>query len=64
MASLNHKFCVSERGIFLRGALDSSGKTGGGFCCFARRVVAATLCWIAGAISPDGANVRFSAGST
>src|ERR1700761_6453670 len=31
MASLNHKFCVSERNIFLRGALDTSGKTGGGF---------------------------------
>src|ERR1700760_2321322 len=38
LASLNHNFCVSERTIFLRGALDSSGKTGGGFCCVARRV--------------------------
>jgi hypothetical protein len=31
MASLNHNFCVSETNIFLRRALDSSGKTGGGF---------------------------------
>jgi hypothetical protein len=31
MASLNHKFGLSERKIFLRGELDSSGKTGGGF---------------------------------
>ena len=29
LASLNHKFCLSERRTFLRGALDSSGKTGG-----------------------------------
>jgi hypothetical protein len=36
MASLNHNFFLSEREIFLRGALDSSGKTGGGFS-FARR---------------------------
>jgi hypothetical protein len=42
MASLNHKFCVSERDIFLRDELDSSGKTGGGFS-FARRAAAATL---------------------
>ena len=32
LASLNHKFCLSERDIFSQGALDSSGKTGGGFC--------------------------------
>src|SRR5215813_3225794 len=31
LASLNHNFCLSEIQIFLRGALDSSGKTGGGF---------------------------------
>jgi hypothetical protein len=31
MASLNHKFSISERGMFLFDALDSSGKTGGGF---------------------------------
>src|SRR5581483_5397294 len=31
LASLNHNFCLSERRIFLCGALDSSGKTGGGF---------------------------------
>ncbi len=31
LASLNHNFCLSERHIFLRGELDSSGKTGGGF---------------------------------
>jgi hypothetical protein len=31
MASLNHKFCISKTRIFLRGELDSSGKTGGGF---------------------------------
>jgi hypothetical protein len=31
LASLNHNFCLSERRIFLRDALDSSGKTGGGF---------------------------------
>src|ERR1700748_891321 len=30
LASLNHKFCLSEIGIFLRDALYSSGKTGGG----------------------------------
>jgi hypothetical protein len=42
MASLNHKFCLSERDIFLRAELDSSGKTGGLFSS-ARRVVAATL---------------------
>ena len=38
-ASLNHNFCLSERGIFLRDALDSSGKTGGGFlgCAASRR---------------------------
>src|ERR1700759_4275112 len=29
--SFNHKFRLSERGIFFRGALYSSGKTGGGF---------------------------------
>src|ERR1700731_4833032 len=33
-SSLNHKFCVSERGIFLRPALDSSGRTGGVFLVF------------------------------
>ena len=32
MVSLNHNFSISETGIFLRGALDSSGKTDGGFC--------------------------------
>jgi hypothetical protein len=32
MASLNHNFFLSERDIFLRGELDSSGKTGGVFC--------------------------------
>ncbi len=31
LVSLNHNFCLSERQIFLRGALDTSGKTGGGF---------------------------------
>jgi hypothetical protein len=31
MTSLNHKFSISETVIFLRGELDSSGKTGGGF---------------------------------
>jgi hypothetical protein len=31
MASLNHNFRLSERELFLRSALDSSGKTGGGF---------------------------------
>jgi hypothetical protein len=31
MASLSHNFRISERRIFLHGALDSSGKTGGGF---------------------------------
>ena len=31
LASLNHNFCLSEIDIFLRGALNSSGKTGGGF---------------------------------
>jgi hypothetical protein len=41
MASLNHKFFLSEREMFLRGELDSSGKTGGGFLV-ARRIVAAT----------------------
>jgi hypothetical protein len=30
MVSLSHKFCNSERYIFLRSELDSSGKTGGG----------------------------------
>jgi hypothetical protein len=30
MVSLNHNFSISERQIFLRSALDSSGKTGGG----------------------------------
>jgi hypothetical protein len=47
MASLNHKFCVSERGIFLRGALDTSGKTGGGFlvyCPTGKRAVTRRLC--------------------
>jgi hypothetical protein len=48
MASLNHNFVLSERQIFLRRALDSSGETGGEFCCFARRVAAATLFWPAG----------------
>jgi hypothetical protein len=43
MASLFHKFVNSERNLFLLGELDSSGKTGGDFCCFARRVAAATL---------------------
>jgi hypothetical protein len=43
MASLNHNFFLSESDIFLRGALASSGKTGGGFSVFARRVVEATL---------------------
>jgi hypothetical protein len=38
MASLNHNFSISERTIFLPGALDSSGKTGGGFLPIARRV--------------------------
>src|ERR1700752_2653107 len=37
LTSLNHKLRLSERDIFLRGALDSSGKPGGGFLCFARR---------------------------
>src|SRR6202030_4645226 len=37
MASLNHNFRLSERRIFLRGALDSSGKTGGGILGTARR---------------------------
>src|ERR1700754_770118 len=41
LTSLNHKFFLSERDIFLRGALDTSGKTGGGFFV-ARRVVGAT----------------------
>src|SRR5581483_9530144 len=31
LASLNHNFSISERRIFSRDALDSSGKTGGGF---------------------------------
>jgi len=35
-SSLNHNFCLSEIGIFLRDELDSSGKTGGEFS-FARR---------------------------
>src|SRR5262249_40478327 len=43
MASLNHNFRLSERTIFLRSELDSSGKAGSGFSCFARRVAAATL---------------------
>src|ERR1700730_8310269 len=34
LSSLNHKYSISEREIFLRGALDSSGKTGGGFLVF------------------------------
>jgi hypothetical protein len=42
MASLNHKFCLSERRIFLFDELDSSGKTGGVFW-FARRVLAAAV---------------------
>src|SRR5581483_9030698 len=37
LASLNHKFCVSERGIFLRGDLDSSGETPFRFSEVARR---------------------------
>jgi hypothetical protein len=35
--SLNHNFLISERKIFLRGKLDSSGKTGGGFLPVAHR---------------------------
>jgi hypothetical protein len=31
LASLNHNFFISETLIFLRGEIDSSGKTGGGF---------------------------------
>src|SRR5581483_5854753 len=31
LASLNHKYCISERRLFLPGELDSSGKTGGVF---------------------------------
>jgi hypothetical protein len=31
ISSLNHNFYLSERQIFLRGELDSSGKTGGEF---------------------------------
>jgi hypothetical protein len=31
MASLNHKSGLPESRIFLRNALDTSGKTGGGF---------------------------------
>jgi hypothetical protein len=38
LASLNHNFSISETGIFLRGALDSSGKTGGGFLDMATRM--------------------------
>jgi hypothetical protein len=34
-ASLNHNFHISERRIFLRLGLVSSGKTGGGFLAFA-----------------------------
>jgi hypothetical protein len=34
MASLNHNFRLSERGIFLQRGLDSSGKTGGDFLVF------------------------------
>ena len=34
MASLSHNFRISERDIFLRGTLDSSGKTGGGILMF------------------------------
>jgi hypothetical protein len=34
LTSLNHKFAISERAIFLRGALDASGKTGGVFLVF------------------------------
>src|SRR6202030_4324016 len=41
MASLNHNFVLSERQIFLRCVLDSSGKTGGVFSL--GRVVRATL---------------------
>jgi hypothetical protein len=37
MVSLNHNFCLSERQIFLRHELDSSGKTGG-VLSFAHRV--------------------------
>jgi hypothetical protein len=37
MASLNHNFFYSERQIFLRWRLDTSGKTGGGFLRIARR---------------------------
>jgi hypothetical protein len=37
MASINHNFSLSERQLFLRGALDSLGKTGGGFFAAARR---------------------------
>src|SRR5581483_2098907 len=37
LASLNHNFFLSERRIFLRRELDSSGKTGGGFLAVARR---------------------------
>jgi hypothetical protein len=37
MASLNHNFDISEIDIFLRGDLDSSGKTGGGFSVAAPR---------------------------
>jgi hypothetical protein len=38
-ASLNHNFFVSEMTIFSSSELDPSGKTGGGFSVFARRVV-------------------------
>ena len=44
MASINHKFCLSERYLFLCRALDSSGKTGGVFWCFACRIAGATRC--------------------
>jgi hypothetical protein len=43
MTSINHNFCLSERNIFLQRALDPSGKTGGGFWCFARRLEKITL---------------------
>ena len=37
MTSLNHNSRLTESRIFFRRALDSSGKTGGGFCSVARR---------------------------
>jgi hypothetical protein len=44
LTSLNHKFAISERTIFLRGALDPSGKTGGVFLnIFASRHIGNTL---------------------